>query len=303
MKRLPSVFRLPQEKLVAKGVDVKNALLLSYINFWCERHKSKKVESNGEWFSRFHYPTILRDLPILGIRNKNALTPRIDKLHSLRLIDVHRKANNALYIRLTTSGQSLFDKASDNAHDASSMQNVCSEHGTPTVHETETALSNGHEQVFTEPRHGCPTKPRQNKEVNKHISCNKEEISATSGRAKEPEKDFSASADASAFSLSKDETDSANREKEDFGENGELPSQGNSFILPSLSTSNEYYARLNNRERWLFDFLVELIRKRLNRESTPSDLRYCRRVCYRSIRTGATYSFAPEMVEAGRLAC
>lgn len=286
MKRRPSVFRIPQENILALGIklDVKNAILLSHLYFWSQKNKSKAITVEGKKYSRINYSSIIKALPILEITNKNTLTPRFSALERVGLIERFRALDNTLFVHLTELALQLYGDA-------------------PIQSDQDSPIQSDQDRCPPETRQVCPTKAGQhNKELNKHLVL-KEERSATFGCAKEPEKHLSASANASAFSLSKDVKNSANREKEDFGENGEEPSQMSNDGLPTPKDANKYRTYLNDNEVRRFDRRTRQISWRLGCGASFSENRYARRVYFHLIRLGAMYKFTPEMAEAGRLAC
>ncbi|MCL4246084.1 MAG: hypothetical protein KJ002_13295 [Candidatus Dadabacteria bacterium] len=287
MKKLPSVFRIPQENILALRIklDVKNAILLSHLYFWSQKNKSKAITVEEKKYSRINYQSIIKALPILEITNKNTLTPRFAALERVGLIERFRALDNTLFVHLTELAHQLYGDA-------------------PVQSDQDSPVLSDQDSCPPETRQPCPAKTGQHNEENIEDFVLKESTSVIFDDAKEPEKDFSTSADASVLSLSKDKKPSL-RGKEDVGENGDEPCQANNYILPSLVETNKYIVHLNDKERYAFDMSVRWIGRCLNRRPMDSleDERYCRRVAYRSVRVGATYKFTPELVEAGRLAC
>jgi len=305
MKKLPSVFRIPQSRIVErddlKALDVIDWIILSFVFYFISADDEKYRQTiivDDEEFCRIRYSAILDYLPVLRLKSRGALTARFKRYVDAGLLKRNQAPEHTLYVCSTDLLHHVFtgDPLSPDEDFVFTVVNSPVHGSEQPIHDGEQSVHGGEQGV-----HGSEQHNKERKEKKEFLK----ERGADEVRAKEmSEKLSNASANAPAFSLSQtnNQKDSANGKKEDFGENGELPSQGNSFILPSLTESNEYYTRLNNEERRLFDFLVLWICKHLNLESSPSALRYCRRVCFRSVRAGSTYRPIPEMAEAGRLA-
>ena len=97
-----------------KGVDLKDAAILDYLYIICNSRNEKIARySDQEGYNWVSYKKIMDDNPLLGIKSRNAITPRIHKLEKAGFIKTKLSQKNGvkrLSIKLTTEIDSVISK-------------------------------------------------------------------------------------------------------------------------------------------------------------------------------------------------
>jgi hypothetical protein len=90
-----------------KSLDIKDAAILDYLRAWCQADDKKVrqlsikeggVEYKYNWIN-FKY--LIEEMPLLKIKDKGAISRRIEKLEKTGLIKTFRAPDMNLYVRLT----------------------------------------------------------------------------------------------------------------------------------------------------------------------------------------------------------
>lgn len=105
-------IEINQEKLSETNIDVIDASILDYIMFYC-KSPNKKIDKqrikdeDGDW-TWINFGTILKDMPLLRIKSKSSLTPRIKKLEDAGYISSKKINNQKLFVKLNEKIDELF---------------------------------------------------------------------------------------------------------------------------------------------------------------------------------------------------
>ena len=92
--------------LAKSGLDLKDCAILEYVKGWCsvddKKVKQMTLEENGfiyryTWINFNH---LIKEMPLLGIKQKASISRRITKLENAKFIKTFRAPDGSLYIRL-----------------------------------------------------------------------------------------------------------------------------------------------------------------------------------------------------------
>jgi len=91
-----------QEKLIEFGLDAIDAIILRWLVDFSQTGQMKEKTIKGKRFFWINYQTILDELPILGIKSKDGLSKRINKLIKVHILEkyIDKKAGNFTYFRI-----------------------------------------------------------------------------------------------------------------------------------------------------------------------------------------------------------
>jgi DNA-binding MarR family transcriptional regulator len=90
-----------------KLLDIKDAAILDYLRAWCQtddkkiRQCSIKEEGVEYKYTWINFKHLIEEMPLLKIKDKGAISRRIEKLEKTGLIKTFRAPDMSLYIRLT----------------------------------------------------------------------------------------------------------------------------------------------------------------------------------------------------------
>ncbi len=106
-------FILVNQQVLAKtNLDIVDGAILDYIYFYCnsqnEKVKSQRIIDKNETWTWIDYQSFLKDMPMLKIRDKGALSRRIDKIENSGYIKTKRFQHTKKYFRMTAKSDELF---------------------------------------------------------------------------------------------------------------------------------------------------------------------------------------------------
>jgi len=112
-------------------LDLVDCSILDWMIIICSSKSSRIEQQRIDGWTWIDYSQLLRDMPLLRIKSKGALTPRIKKIRDTGFIETDIKTGDRLFIRLTDKVDSLFLST------VHSDERYRSSKRTPTVHENE----------------------------------------------------------------------------------------------------------------------------------------------------------------------
>lgn len=89
----PKIFNFPQETVLRLGLNLKEILLLDYIEQFISSGNMRSKRLDGNWYFKLTYKKIMDDLPILGIKERqirNIIT-KLEKLGILNRLSVLKR--------------------------------------------------------------------------------------------------------------------------------------------------------------------------------------------------------------------
>lgn len=101
-----TVMGFSQAKLIELGLDTIDVTILRWIIDFYHTDAMKKIEVKGKHYFWIHYQTVLDELPILKIKNKNTLARRLEKLVKAGILEkyIDKEAGNYTYFRIIEEG-------------------------------------------------------------------------------------------------------------------------------------------------------------------------------------------------------
>ena len=115
-------ININQLVLSKTSLDIIDCAILDYIYFYCSStnkkiDKQRKREDNGDCWTWINFETLLKDMPLLRIKSKSALTPRIKRIESEGYITTNRFRNQKLFIKLNEKIDELFIQTNRAVHE------------------------------------------------------------------------------------------------------------------------------------------------------------------------------------------
>lgn len=143
-------------------MDLLDCAILDWIKAMCNSTSKKIIAQRVDGWTWIDYSQLLRDMPLLRIRSKGAITPRIKRIVENNYIETDLKDGEKLFAKLTEKVDKL---EFDSVHDTKRYR---SRTRTPTVHENEPIilLTNNH---ITKSSSGDAPRD-EDKEKNKGVS-------------------------------------------------------------------------------------------------------------------------------------
>jgi hypothetical protein len=121
-------------------LDITDMAILDYIHGWCAAPRADRTVADHEEYTRINYTHLIEEMPILGIRKKDTVSVRINRLRMECLIKTFRAQDNTLYVRLTRKCYDLF--FSDyNGHPYDKKHHTCPKNRDRVSEKTGQALS------------------------------------------------------------------------------------------------------------------------------------------------------------------
>ena len=104
-----TVMGFSQRKLCEMGLDLTDAMILRWLVDFYHTGKMMKVSVGGTEFVYVNYKHLISDIPIIGIKSKDALRRRMLKLVNSGLIESHtvREGGTFSYYRITEMYESI----------------------------------------------------------------------------------------------------------------------------------------------------------------------------------------------------
>lgn len=108
-------ININQLALADSGLDIVDAAILDYLYFFCNSNSDlinqrRITEESGTW-TWVNYDHLIAEMPLLGIKRKSALTPRISRLEKAGFISTKHGGGFRLYVRLLPKIDAVFTSA------------------------------------------------------------------------------------------------------------------------------------------------------------------------------------------------
>lgn len=94
----PKIFNFPQETVLRLGLNLKEILLLDYIEQFISSGNMRSKRLDGKWYFKLTYKKIMDDLPILGIKERQ-IRNIITKLEKLGVLNRLSELKREMYLR------------------------------------------------------------------------------------------------------------------------------------------------------------------------------------------------------------
>jgi len=102
-------------------LDLIDAAILDYLKAWCQADDKKirqlEIKEGGTSYryTWINYHHLIKEMPLLRIKSKGAITSRVKKIEKAGYIKVFRAPDRSLYVRLTEKVKDLeFSKKEKN---------------------------------------------------------------------------------------------------------------------------------------------------------------------------------------------
>lgn len=95
----PKIFNFPQETLLRLGLNLKEILLLDYIEQFISRGNMRSKRLDGKWYFKLTYKKIMDDLPILDIKERQ-IRNIITKLEKLGILNRLSELKREMYLEV-----------------------------------------------------------------------------------------------------------------------------------------------------------------------------------------------------------
>ena len=95
----PKIFNFPQETLLGLGLNLKEILLLDYIEQFISSGNMRSKRLDGKWYFKLTYKKIMDDLPILGIKERQ-IRNIITKLEKLGILNRLSELKREMYLEV-----------------------------------------------------------------------------------------------------------------------------------------------------------------------------------------------------------
>ena len=115
---------------IANWIDLKEAAILDYLIVICKTNNKKVAQKRKDWFTWVNYTRLIEDMPLLNIKSKWAITPKIKTLEKYGLINLKTHWQD-VYVSLTEKVDELFLDITVQRNEQPSHRNR------QTVHENE----------------------------------------------------------------------------------------------------------------------------------------------------------------------
>lgn len=103
--RVKRSIHIPQRRVIEMGLHERTDLIdwaiVDYIRDWCSYPRRHSLVREGVEYTRISYSYLREAMPLLKIKDKNAISRRIQKLQALELIKTYHAPENTLYVALT----------------------------------------------------------------------------------------------------------------------------------------------------------------------------------------------------------
>lgn len=103
-------ININQLALKDSGFDLIDCAILYWIIDYCNSRSAKVISRRKNGYTQIDYQSLIDENPLMGIRSKGAITPRIKKIEEAGYIKVSRVIHQSNYIDLTEKVDELFTK-------------------------------------------------------------------------------------------------------------------------------------------------------------------------------------------------
>lgn len=104
-------ININQKELSKFDIDLKDCAIFTYCKDMCSSVNEKIDKERYEGHTWINYERLIEDMPLLRIKGRNSITPRIKKLEKEGLITVKDKmvkGHRRVFVRMTTLSDSVF---------------------------------------------------------------------------------------------------------------------------------------------------------------------------------------------------
>lgn len=101
-------ININQKALSGSGLDIVDGAILDFLITFCGSVSNKIQEQRDGTWTWIDYQTLLDDMPMLGIKDKSALSRRINKIRDAGFIETKQKRDGRLFVNLTKKVDELF---------------------------------------------------------------------------------------------------------------------------------------------------------------------------------------------------
>ncbi|MDE1767160.1 MAG: hypothetical protein KGI27_12950 [Thaumarchaeota archaeon] len=98
-------------------LDIIDCAILDYLYVFCSSPSRKIEKERKEGFTWINYSHLIREMPLLRIKSKGAITPRIKKIEESGFIEVLKEKNNRIYVKLMPKTDLLFTNMNSTVHE------------------------------------------------------------------------------------------------------------------------------------------------------------------------------------------
>ena len=102
-----TIFGFRQLEALAKGLDLIDLYLLEYILYIYAEDKNK-IKRQDKLFSKIDYMDLMKELPILGLNNKNSVKTRMFNLEKKNLIFRYCLRKKGVHTLVMPNTQEIF---------------------------------------------------------------------------------------------------------------------------------------------------------------------------------------------------
>ena len=139
------IININQLVLSQTDLDLTDCAILDWLIVFCNS-KSEKIEARRKkGYTQIDYQMLIDDMPILKIKSKGALTPRMARIEKAGYIEIQRNRHTNSYFMLTSKVDELFIKTSSSVHETkrSKVGAFTETNAEPgeSVHETEPIIN------------------------------------------------------------------------------------------------------------------------------------------------------------------
>jgi len=99
-----------------KELDLKDCAIFGYCKDMCSSVNPKIDNERYEKHTWINYENLMNDMPLLRIKTRNSITPRISKLENVGLITTLKKmvkGHRRVFVRMTTLSDSVFVESTE----------------------------------------------------------------------------------------------------------------------------------------------------------------------------------------------
>lgn len=135
-------ININQSVLSDTSLDIIDSAILDYLIVICNS-KAKAISSKRvDGWTWINYAKLIKDMPLLRIKSKGALTPRLKKIENEGYIEISQADDKRIFVQLTSKVDNLF---LNSVHENEQGVHDC-EQG---VHENEQGVHENEQEVFT----------------------------------------------------------------------------------------------------------------------------------------------------------
>ncbi|MDA8215916.1 MAG: hypothetical protein M0Z64_11675 [Nitrospiraceae bacterium] len=117
------IIKINQEAIERAGLSDKTDLadwaIVDYLLDWHYAKRKRVIKINNEKFIRVNFNYLMECMPLMHIKDKDAISKRFKKLRELELIKTYRAPENTLYVTLTAKCMNILISRRKSGQDVS----------------------------------------------------------------------------------------------------------------------------------------------------------------------------------------